>query len=128
MSSAYNDALKCIKISLLDPQLEEYPLQNWLIYKLNFFIWAIVGKNSNNDRWYYLNEGNMYRLWLKIVVDKLKETFYDATPTRTFKCAINCPHEDVAKIIFDATPVYIVKAFFDDLNSDEYKNYYYTIN
>ena len=123
MISSYGEALSRIKPTLSNQQLDDYSVWNWLVHKLNYFIWCIVGRNKSDEKWEDTNEGNIYRLWLNQVVNALGKSYNDATPTIAFKCASNCPAEEVAKIKYNATPLVIKNAFFDNLNSDDYKNY-----
>ena len=119
---SYDQALYGIQMTLTNEQMYNFPIWNWLLYNLNKYVWISVGGNDYAAKWKDINEDNIYRLWLGQLVDALKDTFYDANNERVHKCLINCPDETVAKIMYEATPVIIKKAFVDYITSDTYKN------
>jgi hypothetical protein len=118
----YDQALHRVQTIITNEKLAQYPLWNWLIFHLNKYVWNFVGGNAYAEKWYDINEDNVYRLWLGQLVEALKETFYDANNDRVHKCLINCPDESVAKKIYEASPLMIRKAFVEYIISDKYKN------
>ena len=119
---SYDQALYSIQTTLTNEQMYKYPIWNWLLYNLNMYMWISVGGNDYAEKWKDINEDNIYRLWLTQLIVALKDTFYDANNERVHKCLINCPDETIAKIMYEATPVIIKKAFVDYISSDTYKN------
>jgi len=118
----YDYALQSLQMILTNEQMGKYPIWNWLINELNKYVWNIMGGNAYAEKWEYIHEDNIYRIWLHHLVDTLRETFYDANNDRVNRCLINCPKEKIAKVIYQATPVMIQKAFVEYIGSDKYKN------
>ena len=115
LHTSYELALSCL--NLTDENKNLYPIWNWLIYKLNNYVWYSMGNNEEDDIWEEIGENNIYRLWLNVIVRALEETFNDANNERVYKCLINCPDEHVAKIIYEATPVIIQNGFVEYNNN-----------
>jgi len=51
--------------------------------------------------------------WFWRVVSALGGEFNDVTPSLVYRCLKNCPHEDVAMIVFDTIDMDDIKGYFE---------------
>ena len=116
MVCLYQTTLTNLRNSLTEEQLNSRPLWAWLIYNLTDYIYYLEPHPDKNPPYIPSKEENsIYAQWFYNILSALKETFYDANEERLYKCLINVPHEDVASIIFDTTPLDIQIKFMHAL-------------
>ena len=59
-----------------------------------------------------------WSVWFWRVFDAMGDEFHDATPSSVYKCLKNCPHEDVAMIVFDTIELNVIKSYLGANGSD----------
>ena len=108
--------MKLLNESLTQEEMEDYPAWSWLIYRLTEYIHQLDPRSAGVHPTIPLsNDNTHYARWFSQVQIKLGETFNDATETRTFKCLENCPAEEVALLIYDATEATLLNGFLQHL-------------
>jgi len=95
-------ALPHLKALVSEEEWNQYYNFNWFINDISKFIYQTSEdyKKSNVPTVPQLNSDTIWGKWFNSVIDALKEEFYDANRLMAFRCLENCPHEDVAIIIF----------------------------
>ena len=106
MVCLYQSTLTAMRKSLTEGQLNDYPLWSWLIYNLADYIYYLEPRPPNSYPHIPSKEDDsIYGQWFYTILSALKETFYDANKEHLYQCLHHVPHENVASIIFDATPL-----------------------
>ena len=118
-----------LKESLDLHQINQYPLWNWLVHKLTYFMYKKygvfsdlfndpdVGEGNGDDVPYIPSEWgeDHYSIWFWKIYVYLETRFNDVTAQRTMNCLCNVPEEEMANMIYDLAPLEIQFAFYASL-------------
>ena len=98
-----------------------YPIWNWQIHLLTKFMLDTSRNISKSSGYADDNEipyipsnkcDNVWSEWFTKIGAALRKEFYDTTDQLTFRCLENAPTEEVSILIFEATDLQYLKAFY----------------
>lgn len=95
---------------------------DWNLFVMEMSLWIFQRSPEFQIRYhpYIPDEGGTtpWSVWFWRVVDAMQKEFDDATPSLVYRSLKNCPHEDVAMIVFDTIDMDDIKLYLAANGSD----------
>jgi len=121
MVCLYGPTLDILAKTLTKKELNEYPIWNWLIFRLNKFIYSIENKKHKRQGAKLpplpsYEDESLYGSWFWLMVEMCQlfdETLCEKT---VYEYLINPPTEIIASRIYDSTPLDIQKNFINEIS------------
>lgn len=88
---------------------------DWNLLVMEMAMWVFQRSPEINIQCYpfipYEGASTPWGRWFWRVVGAMEGEFDDVTPSKVYKCLKNCPHEDVALIVFDTIELDDIKGY-----------------
>jgi hypothetical protein len=111
MVCLYGTILNIVEKKLSEEEKKEYPTWSWLIYRLTAYIYQLNPENVMPPKIPDINDDTIYGQWFTCIMEKLGDTFNDATPETVFRCLEKTPAEEVALTVFSCADIHLLKSF-----------------
>ena len=111
MVCLYGTILDIVEKKLSEEEKKEYPTWSWLIYRLTAYIYQLNPENVMPPKIPDINDDTIYSQWFTCIMEKLGDTFHDATPETVFRCLEKTPAEEVALTVFSCADIRLLKSF-----------------
>jgi len=111
MVCLYGTILNIVEKKLSEEEKKEYPTWSWLIYRLTAYIYQLNPENVMPPKIPDINDDTIYGQWFTCIMEKLGDTFHDATPETVFRCLEKTPAEEVALTVFSCADIRLLKSF-----------------
>ena len=98
-----------------DDEFKDCPDWNLLVFDMSLWMFRKSPESQFQLYPFLPNDGStVWGAWFGKVVAALGGEFYDATPNLVYNCLKNCPHEDIAQIVFDTIELNDIKEYLGE--------------
>ena len=102
-----------------DDEFKDCPDWNLLVFDMTLWIFQRSPESQIKSYPFIPNDGaTVWGAWFGKVLGAVGGEFYDATPNMVYNCLKNCPHEDVAQIVFDTIGLNDIKEYLGEGGAD----------